>query len=86
MLSNHFQNGIETAKLVWSRLPNAEDSDVDEVGVSKKNDGSSVESLDYEVVENHAYREEQVVYGSNSNSNFDFGFVCMYVCEFQKFV
>ncbi|PSS01450.1 Chloride channel protein like [Actinidia chinensis var. chinensis] len=77
MLSNHLQNGIETAKLVWSRLPNAEDGDADEVGVSKKNDGSNVESLDYEVVENHAYREEQVVYGSNSNSNFDSD---LYVC------
>ncbi|XP_057485770.1 chloride channel protein CLC-d-like isoform X1 [Actinidia eriantha] len=63
MLSNHFQNGIETAKLVWSRLPNAEDGDADEVGVSKKIDGSSVESLDYEVVENHAYREEQAQRG-----------------------
>ncbi|GFZ22058.1 chloride channel D [Actinidia rufa] len=63
MLSNHFQNGIETAKLVWSRLPNADDGDADEVGVSKKIDGSSVESLDYEVVENHAYREEQAQRG-----------------------
>ncbi|XP_057467752.1 chloride channel protein CLC-d-like isoform X2 [Actinidia eriantha] len=63
MLSNHFQNGIETAKLVWSRLPNAEDGDADEVGVSRKNDGSNVESLDYEVVENHAYREEQAQRG-----------------------
>ncbi|KAL6970401.1 hypothetical protein U1Q18_030101 [Sarracenia purpurea var. burkii] len=59
MLSNHLQNGIESAKLLWSRLPSSEDGEVEEVGVSKKNDGSSVESLDYEVVENHAYREEQ---------------------------
>ncbi|GFZ08838.1 chloride channel D [Actinidia rufa] len=63
MLSNHLQNGIETEKFVWSRLPNAEDGDGDEVGVSKKNDGSNVESLDYEVVENHAYREEQAQRG-----------------------
>ena len=60
MLSNHFQNGMETAKLVWSRLPNSEDGELDEVGISKKNDSSGVESLDYEVIENYAYREEQV--------------------------
>ncbi|KAI8566237.1 hypothetical protein RHMOL_Rhmol02G0024500 [Rhododendron molle] len=64
MLSNHFQNGIETAKLAWSRLPNTEDGEGDEVvGVSRKNDGGRVESLDYEVVENHAYREEQAQRG-----------------------
>ncbi|CAL5395478.1 unnamed protein product [Camellia sinensis] len=56
-------NGMETAKLAWSRLPNSEDGEVDEVGVSKKIDGSSVESLDYEVIENHAYREEQAQRG-----------------------
>ena len=61
MLSNHFQNGIETARLVWSRIPNSEDLYVDDgVGILKKNDGSGVESLDYEVIENYAYREEQV--------------------------
>ncbi|KAL7251822.1 hypothetical protein ACSBR1_013638 [Camellia fascicularis] len=56
-------NGMETAKLAWSRLPNSEDGEEDEVGVSKKIDGSSVESLDYEVIENHAYREEQAQRG-----------------------
>ncbi|GMP56466.1 hypothetical protein CsSME_00020944 [Camellia sinensis var. sinensis] len=56
-------NGMERAKLAWSRLPNSEDGEVDEVGVSKKIDGSSVESLDYEVIENHAYREEQAQRG-----------------------
>lgn len=60
MLSNHLQNGIETARLVWSRLPNSDDEAPDEVGLSKKSDGSRSESLDYEVIENNAYREEQV--------------------------
>ncbi|GAB2266595.1 hypothetical protein Dimus_001589 [Dionaea muscipula] len=59
MLSNHLQNGIETARMVWSRLPNAEDGELDVVGISKKSDSSGVESLDYEVIENYAYREEQ---------------------------
>ncbi|GAB4851112.1 hypothetical protein Ancab_030406 [Ancistrocladus abbreviatus] len=61
MLSNHLQNGIETAKMVWSRLPNVEEAelDLDPVGISKKSDSSGVESLDYEVIENYAYREEQ---------------------------
>ncbi|XP_058192974.1 chloride channel protein CLC-d isoform X2 [Rhododendron vialii] len=64
MLSNQFQNGIETTKLAWARLPNTEDGEGDEVvGVSRKNDGARVESLDYEVVENHAYREEQAQRG-----------------------
>lgn len=60
MLSNQLQNGLETAKLVWSRLPNAEEGDQEDVGLLQKRDGSSVESLDYEVIENHAYWEEQV--------------------------
>ncbi|XP_030548161.1 chloride channel protein CLC-d [Rhodamnia argentea] len=63
MLSNHLQNGMETARLVWSRLPNSEDGEFDAVGISKKSDGGSVESLDYEVIENHAYREEQAQRG-----------------------
>ncbi|KAK3021590.1 hypothetical protein RJ639_046297, partial [Escallonia herrerae] len=63
MLSNHLQNGMETAKLMWSRLPNNEDGDGDDdvVGFLRKNDGSRVESLDYEVIENYAYREEQAI-------------------------
>ncbi|XP_057805939.1 chloride channel protein CLC-d isoform X1 [Salvia miltiorrhiza] len=67
MLSNHLQNGVETAKLIWSRLPNSE---VEEEGAAagdfsriKKDDGSSVESLDYEVIENYAYRQEQAKRG-----------------------
>ncbi|KAF5752283.1 chloride channel protein CLC-d [Tripterygium wilfordii] len=64
MLSNHLQNGIETAKLVWSRLPNADDSDQEGIGlVSTCDKGSGVESLDYEVIENYAYREEQAQRG-----------------------
>jgi len=63
MLANHFQNGIETARLVWSRIPNSDESQLldDAVGILKKNDGGGVESLDYEVIENFAYREEQVL-------------------------
>lgn len=64
MLSNHLQNGIETARLAWSRLPNAEEGEEGEqedIGLVQRSDGSSsVESLDYEVVENYAYWEEQV--------------------------
>ncbi|KAG0456779.1 hypothetical protein HPP92_024567, partial [Vanilla planifolia] len=57
MLSNHFQNGIETAKLVWSRLPSSDD--VTEELESRMNGGGGAESLDYEVVENYVYREAQ---------------------------
>ncbi|KAL1536074.1 chloride channel protein CLC-d-like isoform X2 [Salvia divinorum] len=67
MLSNHLQNGMETAKLIWSRLPNSE---VEADGIAagdfsriKKDDGSTVESLDYEVIENYAYRQEQAKRG-----------------------
>ncbi|KAK7366530.1 hypothetical protein VNO80_08523 [Phaseolus coccineus] len=65
MLANHFQNGIETARLVWSRIPNSDESQLldDAVGILKKNDGGGVESLDYEVIENFAYREEQALRG-----------------------
>ena len=61
MLSNHLQNGIETAKLVWSQIPNSEDGEA--VGLlSTSAGGTTVESLDYEVIENYAYREEQVLF------------------------
>ncbi|XP_011071569.1 chloride channel protein CLC-d isoform X2 [Sesamum indicum] len=69
MLSNHLQNGMDTAKLMWSRLPKSEveaeadGSTADEVGRYKKNDGIAVESLDYEVIENCAYRQEQAKRG-----------------------
>ncbi|XP_051129565.1 chloride channel protein CLC-d [Andrographis paniculata] len=67
MLSNHFQNGVETARLMWSRLPDSEaDTDgasVDDVDQYRMLDGGTVESLDYEVIENSAYREEQAKRG-----------------------
>ncbi|XP_075113349.1 chloride channel protein CLC-d-like isoform X2 [Nicotiana tabacum] len=68
MLSDHFQNGVDTAKLMWSRIPamaeEEEEEDGGEVGPSStKGNGSTVESLDYEVVENYAYREEQAKRG-----------------------
>ncbi|KAJ8427143.1 hypothetical protein Cgig2_005201 [Carnegiea gigantea] len=59
MLSNHFQDGMETARLLWSGVPSLEDGEFDGTGISKKIDSSGVESLDYEVIENYAYREEQ---------------------------
>nr|XP_043627689.1 chloride channel protein CLC-d [Erigeron canadensis] len=70
MLSHHLQNGVETAKLIWSRIPNAEEEEEDGGGglsdndYQVRNDNStggfdSVESLDYEVIENYAYRQEQ---------------------------
>ncbi|XP_047949693.1 chloride channel protein CLC-d-like isoform X2 [Salvia hispanica] len=67
MLSNHLQNGMETAKLIWSRVPNSE---VEADGIAagdfsriNKDDGGTVESLDYEVIENYAYRQEQAKRG-----------------------
>ncbi|KAF5797564.1 hypothetical protein HanRHA438_Chr07g0292751 [Helianthus annuus] len=62
MLSNQLQNGVETAKLIWSRLANAEDgsdAEGDEDGVLRSEGFDAVESLDYEVIENYAYRQEQ---------------------------
>ncbi|KAD4177944.1 hypothetical protein E3N88_26535 [Mikania micrantha] len=62
MLSNQLQNGVETAKLIWSRLPNAEDvsdAEGDEDGGLRSDGFDGVESLDYEVIENYAYRQEQ---------------------------
>ncbi|XP_010905222.1 chloride channel protein CLC-d isoform X1 [Elaeis guineensis] len=64
MLSNHIQNGIETARLVWSRLPNSEEAEAEEeLFARRSNGGAGVESLDYEVIENYAYREEQALRG-----------------------
>lgn len=64
MLSNHLQNGIESDSLIWSRVPDSDDaSSTDGVGLlSSPRDGGAagVDSLDYEVIENYAYREEQV--------------------------
>jgi chloride channel 7 len=54
--------GIGMARLHWTRLPTTE---ADGASTSAPADddlfaGAAVESLDYEVIENYAYREEQV--------------------------
>ncbi|KAG9130835.1 hypothetical protein Leryth_016979 [Lithospermum erythrorhizon] len=60
---------MESAKLMWAKLPSVEEDgdgdgvSADEVGRIKKTDASSVESLDYEVIENYAYRLEQAKRG-----------------------
>ncbi|CAL9755154.1 unnamed protein product, partial [Musa acuminata subsp. burmannicoides] len=61
MLSNHLQNGIETARLVWSRLPSSEEGERAEIELPSQSRGA--ESLDYEVIENYAYREAQAQRG-----------------------
>lgn len=89
MLSNQLQNGMETAKLLWSRLPNNEDGEVEDdvVGISKKIDGSSVQSLDYEVIENYAYREEQVgIYLASKFRNLFFFFLPIIIINFNVFL
>ncbi len=62
MFSDQIQNGIETARLVWSRIPNSEEGEPDGGSLlsTSGTNGNVVESLDYEVIENYAYREEQV--------------------------
>ncbi|XP_020258097.1 chloride channel protein CLC-d isoform X2 [Asparagus officinalis] len=51
---------IETAKLAWSRLPSAEDAEAQEEEINQRIlAGGGAESLDYEIIENHAYREAQ---------------------------
>lgn len=79
MLSNQIQNGIETAKLVWSRLPTSEEGESEEVNSSKRSDGTSVESLDYEVIENYAYKAEQVSFFLSFFINTEFLFTFCYV-------
>ncbi|XP_010524817.1 PREDICTED: chloride channel protein CLC-d isoform X2 [Tarenaya hassleriana] len=70
MLSNHLQDGIESTKHIWSRIPEFDDSSADggllssrRGGVNGGGGGGGVESLDYEVIENYAYREEQAQRG-----------------------
>ncbi|KAL5849734.1 hypothetical protein ACOSQ3_007787 [Xanthoceras sorbifolium] len=64
MLSNHLQNGMETARMVWSQIPNSEDGEsVELLSTTAGGSSSTVESLDYEVIENYAYREEQAQRG-----------------------
>jgi len=57
-------DGIGMARLAWTRLPTA---DGEEAGPSTSAaadyellSAAAIESLDYEVIENYAYREEQV--------------------------
>ena len=53
---------METARFVWSRLPHSEEGELDGFGLLSSTDNrNGVESLDYEVIENYAYREEQVL-------------------------
>ncbi|CAE6122175.1 unnamed protein product [Arabidopsis arenosa] len=61
MLSNHLQNGIESDNLIWSRVPESDDPSTDGVTLlnSRRDGDGGVNSLDYEVIENYAYREEQ---------------------------
>ncbi|XP_023637116.1 chloride channel protein CLC-d isoform X2 [Capsella rubella] len=72
MLSNHLQNGNESDSLIWSRVPDSDDTSADGVALlnSSRRDGG-VNSLDYEVIENYAYREEQAHRGKL--------YVCYYV-------
>lgn len=60
MLGSHIQNGIDAARQVWSRIPTSEDGVEEELLFSTDRNGGGPESLDYEVIENYAYREEQV--------------------------
>jgi hypothetical protein len=57
-------DGIGMARLAWTRLPTA-DGEGAGPSTSAAADGeflsaAAIESLDYEVIENYAYREEQV--------------------------
>ena len=57
-------DGIGMARLAWTRLPTA-DGERAGPSTSAGADGellsaAAIESLDYEVIENYAYREEQV--------------------------
>ncbi|XP_022762058.1 chloride channel protein CLC-d-like isoform X6 [Durio zibethinus] len=55
---------METARLVWSRLPHSEEGELDGVELlSNTSNRNGVDSLDYEVIENYAYREEQAQRG-----------------------
>jgi hypothetical protein len=66
MLSNHLSDRI--ARVPWSQLPSSEEPEGlstvdDELMAAARNlvaVCAPVESLDYEVIENYAYREQQV--------------------------
>ncbi|XP_011621417.1 chloride channel protein CLC-d isoform X1 [Amborella trichopoda] len=67
MYWNGIQNGLAAARHAWSRLPESEsgttdDRERDEFS-SRQSTSDSVESLDYEIIENYAYREEQAQRG-----------------------
>lgn len=55
-------DGIGMARLEWTRLPTAEGAgpSTSAAGGDELFSAAAVESLDYEVIENFAYREEQV--------------------------
>lgn len=58
MLPSHLQNDVESTNLLWSPIPNS-----DQEPEPRLLDGNGgVESLDYEVIENHDYREQQVLF------------------------
>ncbi|XVE66018.1 hypothetical protein DITRI_Ditri08aG0047900 [Diplodiscus trichospermus] len=53
---------MERARLAWSQLPSSEEGELEGGGISSsKCNRHGVESLDYEVIENYAYREEQTM-------------------------
>lgn len=57
-------DGIGMARLEWTRLPTADAEgagpSTSAAAVDELFSATAVESLDYEVIENYAYREEQV--------------------------
>ncbi|CAN6454039.1 unnamed protein product [Victoria cruziana] len=64
MLSSYIQDGLGSARHAWSRLPDSERASDEFAGIEFMTFGSNgVESLDYEIIENHAYREEQAQRG-----------------------
>lgn len=67
MLSNHLQGGtgISRADHEWSPLPRSSpEDDPGLVAAAAAAAETSVESLDYEIIENYAYREDQVELGA----------------------
>ncbi|XP_057857526.2 chloride channel protein CLC-d [Cryptomeria japonica] len=60
-MANHVRNGYEALRTAWSHLP-ASEEETEQVPATTTN-GGGMESLDYEVVENLPYREEQAQRG-----------------------
>lgn len=83
MLSNHLSDGIGMTRVPWSQLPNAEEPEGlstvdDELMVAARNLAgliAPVESLDYEVIENYAYREQQVLGHSFTQFTIEFNWL-----------